>query len=76
MDGEIGDLVLSGLEGRCSHVLAEIASHSTIADGESVVRLAARMRQIILEAVNDSTGAPVRRTDRGHKDLGRAFGDA
>ncbi len=76
VDGETGDLVFQGWTVTAPQVLAEIASHSAIADGESVVRLPARMRQIILEAVNGSTGALVQRTDRGHNDLGRAFGDA
>ena len=58
MEGETGDLVLLGWTVTEPQALTEVARHSRIADGESVVRLPARMRQIILEAVNGSAGAP------------------
>src|ERR1700722_3966269 len=55
--------------------LAEVDGHSRIADDESVVRLPARMRAIILEALSGH-GTAVRRADSGDDQLGGAPGDA
>ncbi len=55
--------------------LADAERHSPAADNESVVRLPARMREVIMEALNGQ-GATVQRADRSHDDLGRTSGDA
>jgi hypothetical protein len=76
VEKETGDLVFQGWTVTDPGVLAEVAGHSRIVDGESVVRLPARMRQIILEAVDDSAGATIQRADRSHDEVGCAPGDA
>jgi hypothetical protein len=50
VDEETGDLLFQGWTVTDVETLAEVASHSRIANHESVVRLPARMRHIILEA--------------------------
>jgi hypothetical protein len=75
IDEETGDFLLQGWTVTDPDTLAAIAGHSPIADNESVVRLPARMRAIIQEAVNGH-GATVQRADRGGDDLGGAPGDA
>jgi hypothetical protein len=72
---ETGDLLFQGWTVTDVQTLAEISQHSPVADDESVVRLPARMRAIIQEALNGE-GATVQRADRGHDSLGRASGDA
>jgi hypothetical protein len=76
LEKETGDLLFEGPTVIDPAVLAEVAGHSRIADGESVVRLPARMRQIILEAVDGSAGATIQRPDRSHDEHGCAPGDA
>jgi hypothetical protein len=75
IDEETGDFLLQGWTVTDPDTLAAIAGHSPIADNESVVRLPARMRQIILEAASGH-GTAVPRADRGDDDLGGAPGDA
>jgi hypothetical protein len=72
---ETGDLLFQGWTVTDVQTLAEISRHSPVADDESVVRLPARMRAIIQEALNGQ-GATVQRADRGHDSFGRASGDA
>ena len=72
---ETGDLLFQGWTVTDPQIRAEVAQHSPIADNESVVRLPARMRAMILEALNGQ-GAAIRRADIRHDDLGRASGDA
>jgi len=76
LDADTGDLLVQGPTVTDPQILAGVASHSPIADHESVVRLPARMKAIVLEAINDSERAPVRRADRGHDDIGGAPGNA
>jgi hypothetical protein len=72
---ETGDLLFQGWTVTDPQILAEVAEHSPIAHNESVVRLPARMRAMILEALNGQ-GAAIRRADSRHDELGRAPGDA
>ena len=74
IDEETGDFLLQGWTVTDPDTLSAIARHSPIADNESVVRLPARMRQIILEAASGH-GTAVPRADRGHHDLGGPSGD-
>lgn len=62
LEEETGDLLFQGWTVSDPTALAESSQHSPIADNESLVRLPARMRKIIMEALND--GAAVQRTDR------------
>ena len=75
IDEETGDFLLQGWTVTDPDTLAAIAGHSPIADNESVVRLPARMRAMILEALNGQ-GAAIRRADSRHDELSRAPGDA
>jgi hypothetical protein len=75
VEEETGDLLFQGWTVTDPQVLADVARHSPIAGNESVVRLPARMRAVILEALNGH-GAAVRRADSRHDDLGGASGDA
>ena len=59
VDDETGDLIFQGWTVTDPATLAQAAAHSPLADDESVVRLPARMREIIREAM-DAAGAPVR----------------
>jgi hypothetical protein len=59
VDEETADLILNGWTVSDAQTLAEVAEHSPIAAHETVVRLPARMRKIILEAVRDSEGPAV-----------------
>jgi hypothetical protein len=72
---ETGDLLFQGWTVIDPQILADVARYSPIADNESVVRLPARMKAMILEALNGQ-GATIRRSDSRHDDLGRASGDA
>jgi hypothetical protein len=74
IDEDTGDFLLQGWTVTDPDTLAGIARHSPIADYESVVRLPARMRAIIEEAVNGH-GAPVPRADRDSDDLSGTSGD-
>jgi hypothetical protein len=75
IEEETGDLLFQGWTVTDAQTLAEIGRHSPVADNESVVRLPARMRAIIQEALNGQ-GATVQRADSRHDSLGRASGDA
>jgi hypothetical protein len=72
---ETGDLLFQGWTVTDSQTLADVARHSPIADNESVVWLPARMRAMILEALNGH-GATIRRADSHHDGHGCASGDA
>jgi hypothetical protein len=74
VEEETGDFLLQGWTVTDPDTLAAIAGDSPIADNESVVRLPARMRAILLEAVSGH-GATVPRADRGSDDLGGPSGD-
>lgn len=74
VDDQTGDLLFQGWTVTDPQMLAESGTHSPLADNESLVRLPARMRDIILEALNDS--AAVQRPDRGYDAHSRAPGDA
>jgi hypothetical protein len=74
IDEETGDFLLQGWTVTDPDVLATIARRSPIADNESVVRLPARMRAILQEAVNGQ-GARLQRVDRNCDDLSGASGD-
>jgi hypothetical protein len=54
VDEDTGDLVIQGWTVTDPHTLAQVTSHSPLPDQESVVRLPARMQQIVLEAVRAS----------------------
>ncbi|HLK02511.1 MAG TPA: hypothetical protein VKU39_21745 [Streptosporangiaceae bacterium] len=75
VDDETGDLLFQGWAVTQPDTLAEAGRYSPIADNESVVRLPARMRAMILEALNGH-GAAIRRADSRHDDLSGAPGDA
>jgi hypothetical protein len=75
IEDETGDLVFQGWTVTDSSSLAEAASHSRLADDESLVRLPARMRAIILEALH-AHGATVQRADRGDGQVSGPPGDA
>jgi hypothetical protein len=75
VEEETGDLVFQGWTVTDPQMLEDASRHSPIADNESVVRLPARMRAIILEALNGQ-GATIQRADRVDDDLSRAPGDA
>ncbi|MGH3263115.1 MAG: hypothetical protein ACRDNS_14080 [Trebonia sp.] len=74
-DEETGDLLFQGATVADAATLAEVDGHSPIADSESVVRLPARMRAIILEALSGHATA-IRRADSGDGTVGAAPGDA
>ena len=74
MDEETGDFLFQGWTVTDPVTLADVARRSPITDSESVVRLPARMRQIILEALSGQA-ATIQRADRGDTDLSRAPGD-
>jgi hypothetical protein len=75
IEEESGDLLFQGWTVTHPATLAEVDGHSRIADDESVVRLPARMRAIILEALSGH-GTAVRRADSGDDQLSGAPGDA
>ncbi|KAB2384774.1 hypothetical protein [Actinomadura montaniterrae] len=54
IDEDTGDFLFQGWTVTDPDVLAKIAEHSPIADDESIVRLPARMAQIIADAVQAS----------------------
>jgi hypothetical protein len=63
VEEETGDLLVQGWTITDATMLAEVSRHSPIAGNESVVRLPARMRAILLEALSGD-GATVQRVDR------------
>lgn len=56
VDEPTADLVITAWKVTDPQMLAEVANHSPIAEHESVVRIPARMRHIILEAVRGREG--------------------
>lgn len=74
-DEETGDLLVQGWAVTDDRTLADVSRHSPMADNESVVRLPARMRATLLEALNGQ-GATVQPADCGHEDVSGASGDA
>jgi hypothetical protein len=75
LEEEPGDPLFQGWEVTDPQILAEVAQHSPVADNESAVRLPARMRAMILEALKGQ-GAAIRRAASRHDGVGRASGDA
>jgi hypothetical protein len=69
VESETGDLLFQGWTIDDPATLAESGQHSPVADNESIVRLPARMRAIIMEALNGQ-GAAVQRADRGDDAIG------
>ena len=57
VEQETGDLLFQGWTVTDPQILADVARHSPIAGNESVVRLPARMRVIILEALSGDGSA-------------------
>jgi len=68
VEEETGDLLFQGGTITDAATLAEVGRHSPVADNESVVRLPARMRAIILEALSGH-GATIQRADRCDRQL-------
>jgi hypothetical protein len=75
VEEETGDLLFQGWTVTDAATLAEVGEYSRIADNESVVRVPARMRVIILEALSGH-GTAVSRADSGHGQLGGSPRDA
>jgi hypothetical protein len=75
IEEETGDLLFQGWTVTDTGTLAEAEQHSPMADSEGLVRLPARMRAMIMEALNGQ-GAAVRRADRGDDALSGASGVA
>jgi hypothetical protein len=75
IEDETGDLLFQGWTVTDPLTLAEAGERSPIADNESLVRLPARMRAIIQEALHGQ-GAAVQRADRSDDTLSGTSGDA
>jgi hypothetical protein len=75
IEEETGDFLLQGWTVTDPATLTESGTHSPLADNESLVRLPARMRAIILEALNGQSAA-VQRPDRGDDTISGAPGAA
>jgi|SRR5581483_783114 len=75
VEEETGDLLFQGWTVIDAATLAQVSRHSPVADNESVVRLPARMRAIILEALSGH-GATIQRADRGDRAVSGSPGDA
>ena len=73
-DEETGDLLFQGWAVDDPAILAEAGQRSPLGDNERLVRLPARMRAIVLEALNGQ-GAAVQRADRGDDTLSGPSGD-
>jgi hypothetical protein len=76
VEDETGDLLFQGWTVTDPATLVESGTHSPLADDESLVRLPARMRDVIMEALHGE-GAAVQRADRGddaHSSPSRAAG--
>ena len=74
VEEETGDLLFQGWTVTDPAILAEVR-HSPVADNESVVRLPARMRATILEALSGHS-ATVQRADRSDRQLSGSPRDA
>jgi len=72
---ETGDLLFQGWAVSDPATLEEAGQHSPLGDNERLVRLPARMRAIILEAL-DGQGAAVQRANSRDDGLSGAPGDA
>ena len=59
IDPQSGDFLFQGWTVTDPDILAQVAAHSPIASFESVVRLPARMKTIIMEALNAGPCAAV-----------------
>jgi hypothetical protein len=59
VDEDTADLVITSSTVTDPPTLADVVSHSPIADHESTIRIPARMRHIVLEAVRGSEGSTV-----------------
>lgn len=57
VDEPTTDLVITGLKVTDPQTLADVATHSPVADHEAVVRVPARMRPILLEALRGGSSA-------------------
>jgi hypothetical protein len=68
-----GDFLLQGWTVTDSATLADAGRHSPLADNESLVRVPARMRAIIMEALHGESAA-VQRADRGDDTISGAPG--
>lgn len=75
VEEETGDLLFQGWTVTDSATLADVSRRSSIADNESVVRLPARMRATILEALSGH-GATVQRVDRDDRQFSSSPRDA
>jgi hypothetical protein len=75
IEEETGDLLFQGWTVIEPQTLEDVGRHSPIADNESVVRLPARMRAIIQEALIGHA-ATIQRADCGDGDLSHTPGDA
>jgi hypothetical protein len=75
VDESTGDLLFQGWTVTEPGVLSEVSGHSRIAGNESIVRLPARMRDIIMEALSDR-GTAIPRADRVGEQVGDPSGDA
>lgn len=73
-DEETGDLLFQGRAVTDAATLAEAGAHSPLGNGESMVRLPARMRAAIMEALS-AHDAIVRRADSSDGDLSGAPGN-
>jgi|SRR5947209_4303896 len=74
VEEETGDLLIQGWTVTDAAMLTEVSRHSPIAGNESVVRLPARMRPILLEALS-GPGTAVQRADRRDCQLSGASRD-
>jgi hypothetical protein len=74
LEEETGDLIIQGWTVTDPQALAESGQHSPLAANESLVRLPARMREVIMEALHGQSAA-VQRVDRGDNDHGGASGE-
>lgn len=54
LDDETGDILVQGWVETNPNTLAETAEHSPLAGNEMVIRLPARMRDMIVETLNGS----------------------
>jgi hypothetical protein len=75
IEEETGDFLLQGWTVTDPATVADAGSHSPLADNESLVRLPARMRAIIMEALHGESAA-VQRPDRGDDTISGAPGAA
>jgi hypothetical protein len=75
IDEETGDFLLQGWTVTDSEMLADAGRHSPRADNETLVRVPARMRAILMEALYGQ-GAAVQRADRGDDTISGAPGTA